>query len=526
MPSKTARRPAPTSSRNVSPMEKFVRWSTGVSPTPAEPASPEPVSAGSYESNLPTVKPPPTPPRSSSGRPSARRATVPVSNESQLPNVASPTPPNKGGRSSSRPRTASPTPAKGQVEASASSVSPGPKKKASTGQPASRVVQSPPAAADGMSAGGNSNVGSACREMLEVQVHAQQLLRLIFDMEITEEASVSLLSQYPELSWLSNCLRRAPQPPGWTSVDAGAGQVKYVSMESGESTTSPPLLRKFAEMGSLMMHWRNCPSSVHDVATALTNKYHHALEEAARARKVWNGPHIDPNSGMEFWHCPATGRSAWGDPGLAAEFIARIAERLSRALPVSASIEGSSPAKPTAPPGRTEASPVRPGASPSRPGALPRRPGSSRTRSEASPARAQTPSAVLAQPVASVASAAAPAPETPRAPRGSPSPALAGPTASAPSGAGEKAIAVDDSVVEAQPPEACPPSPSPPPAGSAYRGMRRVTVPQTPRSGREQVRQMMAEIAESARGPRERSYSTGRSPSVPRREERMPSQRG
>jgi len=71
-------------------------------------------------------------------------------------------------------------------------------------------------------------------------------------------------------------------------------------------------------------------------------------EEAARARKVWKGPHQDPKTGADFWHCPATGRSTWGDPGMAAEFLARISDRLQKALPSSVNAAKPEAAKDTA----------------------------------------------------------------------------------------------------------------------------------------------------------------------------------
>jgi len=170
--------------------------------------------------------------------------------------------------------------------------------------------------------------------MLEVQVHAQKLLAAVFEMVITEEAAGSILDSYPELTWLANCLRRCPLPPGWTAADAGQGRLRYINMGTGKSQEESPLMEKFADMGRLMLHWRRSPQSAPDVAAALRAKHEHDLEEAVRARKVWKGPHVDPETGIEFWHCPATGRSAWGDPGMASEFLSRVADRLYRALPV------------------------------------------------------------------------------------------------------------------------------------------------------------------------------------------------
>jgi len=171
------------------------------------------------------------------------------------------------------------------------------------------------------------------REMMEAQTHTQKLLAAVFEMVITEEASAAILDAYPELTWLANCQRRCPLPPGWTATAGGNGSLRYINMDSGQSQEESPLLNQFAEVGRLMLQWRQYPRMASDVAAALWSRHEQDLEEAARARKVWHGPHSDPETGLEYWHCPATGRSTWGDPGLASEFLARVAERLQRAIP-------------------------------------------------------------------------------------------------------------------------------------------------------------------------------------------------
>lgn len=205
-----------------------------------------------------------------------------------------------------------------------------PRTRAQFGEP---TAQSPAAAAS--PARPSSREEANWREMVEMQSHTQKLLTAVFEMVITEEAAASILDTYPELTWLANCLRRCPLPPGWTAADIGNGQLQYINMGTGNTQDHSPLLERFAELGKLMLSWRQCPNFAADVATALKHKHEHDLEEAIRARKVWKGPHIDPDTGLEFWHCPATGRSAWGDPGMASEFLSRVAERLQRAIPAS-----------------------------------------------------------------------------------------------------------------------------------------------------------------------------------------------
>lgn len=193
--------------------------------------------------------------------------------------------------------------------------------------------------------GDRNRLGATCNvlELVEVQSHAQWLLEATFEITITEEAAVSILESYPELVWLANCLRRCPLPAGWTAVDSGNNRLRYVEMESGASSDVSPLLSRMADMGRIMMHWRQNPNTVMDAATGLRNMQHKDLEDAKRSRRIWRGPHKDPKSGAEFWHCPITGRSTWGDPGASAEFLSRVADRLHRALPVPAESEGAEP---------------------------------------------------------------------------------------------------------------------------------------------------------------------------------------
>lgn len=316
--------------RALSPVAaNLVRWSSGISVGATVPETPrgfKPVGSSS-QPNLPSVaRPPSTPAPSSARRPSGRRgSSTPreetqqesLNPESNLPTVQAP--------QSARSQT-------GSVKCSYQMTprEDSPVQKVRSKGRYSEVSQSAPAFSGSQRLGATGQM----REMQEVQTHSQALLEAVFEMTITEEAGVSILDTYPELVWLANCLRRCPLPPGWTAMEARQGRLTYVEMQSGESQDITPLMPKFAEMGRLMLHWRQNPSTAADVAYQLQCKHDQDLEEAKRARKVWQGPHKDPNTGADFWHCPATGRSTWGDPGMAAEFLARIAERLQRALPV------------------------------------------------------------------------------------------------------------------------------------------------------------------------------------------------
>ncbi|CAE8717436.1 unnamed protein product, partial [Polarella glacialis] len=395
-------RAALNSLRNLGPVAQFVRWSQGGAAQNAiasEPETPRLPVTSSSQPNLPSVaKPPatPAPPSggrrpSSLGRRSASATPTPreeraqssqsarESSPSSLPLVrpATPTKPEapQSARASTIRRSYQMTPREqeAQVRQEASSRqleramageerrpadgpmdSPVPRRPRSKSGRSAEVSQSAPAApmarANSEGAGRSAlSASSNFREIMEVQGNAQKLLEAVFEITITEEAAVSILDSYPELVWLANCLRRCPLPPGWTAVEAGQGRLKYVDMGTGASAETSPLMPRFADLGRLMLHWRQNPSAEADVAAALAAKRDQDLEDAARARKVWKGPHTDPKSGSDFWHCAATGRSTWGDPGMAAEFLARISDRLMKALPTPAPTTGKTSAEPTAP---------------------------------------------------------------------------------------------------------------------------------------------------------------------------------
>eukprot|EP00929_Paragymnodinium_shiwhaense_P037527 TRINITY_DN19983_c0_g1_i1.p1 TRINITY_DN19983_c0_g1~~TRINITY_DN19983_c0_g1_i1.p1 ORF type:complete len:866 (-),score=173.31 TRINITY_DN19983_c0_g1_i1:234-2831(-) len=173
------------------------------------------------------------------------------------------------------------------------------------------------------------------QETAELQAHAKLLLGSLFDTPLTDEAITALLAEYSELAWLASCLKRCPMPPGWTSFwDEKAGQMRFVDTNSGNGTERPPRLRQFEELAALMLQWRRHPAAAKEVAAALGDFCEARLDEAKRARTVWQGPHKDPSTGVEYWYCPANGHSCWGDPGMASEFTGRIAARLKQAMPV------------------------------------------------------------------------------------------------------------------------------------------------------------------------------------------------
>mmetsp|Transcript_23116 Transcript_23116/g.47060 ORF Transcript_23116/g.47060 Transcript_23116/m.47060 type:complete len:1011 (-) Transcript_23116:47-3079(-) len=131
---------------------------------------------------------------------------------------------------------------------------------------------------------------------MHVPAHAQQLLDAAFGVPISKEAAADLLGTQHELAWLAHCMVKCPKPPG------------------AQPTDDPPLLACFADLVRLMIRWRQSPSEAATVFAALGAGHDAAMAEAARARKQQTD-----HSG--------------GDPGAAAAFLAKVAQRLQSALP-------------------------------------------------------------------------------------------------------------------------------------------------------------------------------------------------
>jgi len=169
----------------------------------------------------------------------------------------------------------------------------------------------------------------------EVQGIARRLLKGVYERHITEEEAIALLEEQPELTWLAQCVQRCPLPPCWTCLEAEGAchNLRYMSTEDGRTVDDPPIMPSFVDLASLMVQWRQQPADAGVVSLTLGRRRNSSLLEAERTRQDWVGPHVDKTTGEEFWHCPAGGRSTWGDPGAAAEFLSQVAERLQQALP-------------------------------------------------------------------------------------------------------------------------------------------------------------------------------------------------
>jgi len=171
------------------------------------------------------------------------------------------------------------------------------------------------------------------REMLEVQVVAKQLLTEVYRTEVSEDTAFGTLQSYPEIAWLAHCASRCPQPPCWGRYDAQegtGGQACFINSQTGEASPHPPLLRHFAHLAALALQARQEDKNV-------KADLHRALEQVRAdselAKTAWDGPHIDTESGAQYWFSADLGCSTWGDPAAAADFLARVISELISLVP-------------------------------------------------------------------------------------------------------------------------------------------------------------------------------------------------
>lgn len=163
---------------------------------------------------------------------------------------------------------------------------------------------------------------------------AQRLLDAVFDFPMAEDAAVFMLAANPELSWLAQCVQRCPLPPCWSVLEGRSGSdERYVDMRGGTVTDSTPVLHEFVGLARVMLFWRSNPCQGSLVARRLLAKHDSFVVQAAELRRSWSGPHMDQGTGFEYWYCPTSQQSTWGDPGAASEFLARVIDKLRQALP-------------------------------------------------------------------------------------------------------------------------------------------------------------------------------------------------
>jgi len=186
-----------------------------------------------------------------------------------------------------------------------------------------------------------STLTSTSSDGSTVQDHCLKLLDAVFDFPMADGASKFMLEANPSIAWLGHCLQRCPLPPCWSALESRCGRedLRYVDMNTGAITDAPPLMQEFVDLARVMLFCRGNPSQADFVIDRLKVKHREHLADAEFARTTWNGPHMDPSTGSEYWYCPATGRSTWGDPGAANDYLARVIDKLMRTIPNEISVK-------------------------------------------------------------------------------------------------------------------------------------------------------------------------------------------
>lgn len=164
----------------------------------------------------------------------------------------------------------------------------------------------------------------------ETEALLQLMLTMVHGRSLEKFEVAGVLGACPELSWLGECAEQCPLPPGWSRSRGLDGQTKASSCLfkcelTGEVSSMPPHLLRFVALAHRMLRVVQCPDEAVSAASWIQQQADEALAERARVEVDWE-PHIDHARDARFWHCAATGCSAWENPGAHADYFARVAK--------------------------------------------------------------------------------------------------------------------------------------------------------------------------------------------------------
>lgn len=168
---------------------------------------------------------------------------------------------------------------------------------------------------------------------VEIRKMTQKILELVYEQPLGEEQASVALRICPEVEWLVQCTLTAPLPPGWRKRSNGS----YVNGNSGEKSSVSPVLDSFAKLARLALHARQAPDNASTAAAWVRRSREDSLKSALQVQEEWSGPHLDRQTGAEYYHCHASGISSWTSPYATATYLAHVADRLlqSEAFPRS-----------------------------------------------------------------------------------------------------------------------------------------------------------------------------------------------
>lgn len=183
----------------------------------------------------------------------------------------------------------------------------------------------------GLLSGCHEQAGSArqgAHQLTEPQMLARQMLSSLYHQDISVEVVLNTLQEYPHVAWVAQCAARCPQPPYWVKVEdvEGPGSCIFANSQTGETSPCHPLHQQFTYLAGLVL--KGLRGRNPDVSLKLRAMLEQSHADTQLTRTVWNGPHLDPSSGAEYWFNTESGTSTWGDPAVASEFLARVISAL------------------------------------------------------------------------------------------------------------------------------------------------------------------------------------------------------
>lgn len=165
----------------------------------------------------------------------------------------------------------------------------------------------------------------------DFEVASRQLLEEAYGQPLSEQAIRAMVTSYPEMAWLSQCMIQCPLPEGWFVQDA-AGLTRHVERSTGEAHARPPFLPHFARLASLVLCTAHSPQEGGTAVSLAKELRDNAGAHAQALANEWNGPHIDATTGASYYHSTLAGRSCWGDPAACSRYIEQVSQEILMAL--------------------------------------------------------------------------------------------------------------------------------------------------------------------------------------------------
>jgi len=152
----------------------------------------------------------------------------------------------------------------------------------------------------------------------ELEAFTKRLLTGIYGQPLQASHAQDALAACPELHWLAECSRRMPLPPGWSRVPSKAepaGKLLYRCDATSGVSDTPPCFRHFVELGRRVANTRASPQEALENIACIRSLLDEVNAELMSLEQKWSGPHRDPSTQAEYYHCASTDTSSWEYPG-------------------------------------------------------------------------------------------------------------------------------------------------------------------------------------------------------------------